>query len=120
MIGIGPFISHSGTPFAEHKNGSFELTLRLISILRLMFPNILLPATTALGTINPKGREAGLMAGANVVMPNLSPVENRKLYEIYENKLYTNEEAAESVEMLKKQVLDIGYEIVTDIGNRKI
>ena len=119
MIGIGPFISHSETPFAKYKNGGFELTLRLISILRLMFPNVLLPATTALGTINPKGREMGLMAGANVVMPNLSPVENRKLYQIYENKLYSDEEAAESIEMLKKQVADIGYEIVTDIGNRK-
>ena len=119
MIGIGPFISHSETPFAKYKNGSFELTLRLISILRLMFPKVLLPATTALGTINPNGREAGLMAGANVVMPNLSPVENRKLYQIYENKLYSNEEAAESIEMLKKQVSGIGYEIVTDIGNRK-
>ena len=119
MIGIGPFISHSETPFAKHKNGSFELTLRLISILRLMFPKVLLPATTALGSINPKGREMGLMAGANVVMPNLSPVENRKLYQIYENKLYSNEEAAESIAMLKKQVADIGYEIVTDIGNRK-
>ncbi len=118
MIGIGPFISHSETPFREYENGSAKLTLRLIAILRLMFPKVLLPATTALGTIHPKGREAGLMAGANVVMPNLSPVENRKLYQIYENKLYSNEEAAESVEMLKKQVADIGYEVVTDIGNR--
>ena len=120
MIGIGPFISHSGTPFRDYENGSMKLTLRLIAILRLMFPKVLLPATTALGTIHPKGRELGLMAGANVVMPNLSPVENRKQYQIYENKLYSNEEAAESIAMLKKQVAGIGYEVVTDIGNRAI
>ena len=80
MIGIGPYITHAETPFAGQKNGSLELTLRLLAILRLMFPYVLLPATTALGTIHPEGRELGLKAGANVVMPNLSPTDVRALY----------------------------------------
>lgn len=117
MIGIGPFITHKETPFADFQSGSFELTLRLISILRLMFPNVLLPATTALGTINPKGREMGLMAGANVVMPNLSPLKSRKLYDLYDNKICTGEEAAESKALLQKQVSSVGYEIVTERGD---
>lgn len=86
MIGIGPYISHAQTPFAGQPNGSLALTLRLLAILRLLFPYVLLPATTALGTIAPNGRELGLKAGANVVMPNLSPVRVRKKYELYENK----------------------------------
>ena len=96
MVGIGPYITHKDTPIRDFKSGSLELTLKLISILRLMFPKLLIPATTALGTIHENGRELGLKAGANVVMPNLSPKETRKLYEIYENKLSTDEEAAES------------------------
>lgn len=117
MIGIGPYINHSETPFADFPNGSFELTLKLISILRLMFPYALIPATTALGTIHPKGREMGLCAGANVVMPNLSPKNVRKLYDIYENKICTGEEAAQCIECLKGRVSSVGYNIVTDIGN---
>lgn len=81
MIGIGPYLTHAETPFHIYGNGSFELTLKLISILRIMFPYALIPATTALGTINPLGREMGLKAGANVVMPNLSPVSVRKFYD---------------------------------------
>ena len=95
MIGIGPYITHAQTPFANEKSGSLELTLRLLSILRLLFPYALLPSTTALGTIHPQGRELGLKAGGNVVMPNLSPVRVRKLYELYENKICTGEEAAQ-------------------------
>ena len=87
MIGIGPYVTHAQTPFASFENGSVELTLRLLSVLRLMFPYVLLPSTTALGTLHPQGRELGLKAGANVVMPNLSPVKVRKLYELYENKI---------------------------------
>lgn len=119
MIGIGPFIKHSRTPFKDFKNGSFELTLRLISIMRLIFPKALIPATTALGTITSGGREMGLKAGANVVMPNLSPQRNRKKYEIYENKLYSGEESAQSLEKLSESIKSIGYEIVVDIGNAK-
>ena len=120
MVGIGPFISHSETPFASFPNGSVELTVKLVGILRLMFPRILLPATTALGTLNSDGREMALLAGANVVMPNLSPKSVRKLYEIYENKLSTNEEAAESLALLKEKVEKIGYKVVTDIGHSKV
>ena len=119
MIGIGPFITHKDTPFAEFESGSFELTLRFISILRLMFPYVLLPSTTALGTINPKGREMGLMAGANVVMPNLSPVKTRKLYDLYDNKISTGEEAAESKMLLERRIESVGYEVVSERGDVK-
>ena len=121
MIGIGPYITHADTPFAEFKSGNVMLTLRLVSILRLMFPYALIPSTTALGTIHPQGRELGLKAGANVVMPNLSPVSVRKLYSLYENKICTGEEAAQCQGCLERRVESAGYKIVTDIGNvRKI
>lgn len=121
MIGIGPYITHADTPFAEFKSGDVMLTLRLVSILRLMFTYALIPSTTALGTIHPQGRELGLKAGANVVMPNLSPVSVRKLYSLYENKICTGEEAAQCRGCLERRVESAGYKIVTDIGNvRKI
>ena len=119
MIGIGPFIHHKDTPFSSFPDGTLKLTLKLISILRLMFPYALIPSTTALGTIHPSGRELGLKAGANVVMPNLSPQGVRKLYALYENKLCTGMEAAQSKALLEKQVENAGYKIVTDIGNVK-
>ncbi len=119
MIGIGPYITHRETPFASFESGSLSLTLRLISILRLLFPYALLPATTALGTIHPQGRELGLKAGANVVMPNLSPVRVRKLYELYENKICTGEEAAQCRGCLEQRVALTGYRVVTAVGNAK-
>lgn len=119
MIGIGPFITHKDTPFASFRSGDFKLTLRLIAILRLIFPHALIPATTALGTIHPEGREMGLKAGANVVMPNLSPLRFRKLYSLYNDKICTGEEAAESIANLKTRVSATGYNIVTDIGHVK-
>ena len=117
MIGIGPFIPHKETPFADEQAGTLELTLYLLSIIRLMLPTVLLPATTALGTINPRGRELGILAGANVVMPNLSPVSVRKKYDLYDNKICTGEEAAECMNCLKRRIESIGYEIVTDRGD---
>lgn len=117
MIGIGPYITHEQTPFADKSSGTVEQTLRLLSILRLLFPYALLPATTALGTIHPNGRELGLKAGGNVVMPNLSPVNVRKLYELYENKICTGEEAAQCRGCLEARVRMAGYEIVTDRGD---
>lgn len=119
MIGIGPYITHAETPFADFPSGTLYLTLRLVAILRLMFPDALIPATTALGTIDPNGRELGLKAGANVVMPNLSPVRFRKLYDLYENKICTGEEAAQCRGCLEKRVESAGYQIVTSIGDRK-
>lgn len=119
MIGIGPFIPHSDTPYKDQSAGSLKRTLHLISILRLMFPDALIPSTTALGTIHPEGRELGILAGANVVMPNLSPVDVRKNYLLYNDKICTGEEAAESIEQLKKKMSRIGYEIVTDRGDYK-
>ncbi|MBQ2614324.1 MAG: [Clostridia bacterium] len=119
MIGIGPYLTHKDTPFREFPNGNLPLTVRLIGILRLMFPHALIPATTALGTIHPKGREMGLKAGANVVMPNLSPQDVRKLYALYENKLATDEEAAESLNKLKEQVTAAGYRVVIGRGDVK-
>ncbi len=117
MIGIGPFISHKDTPFKSYKNGNLDLTLKLLSILRLLFPLVLLPATTALGSLQEGGREKGIMAGANVIMPNLSPYSVRKLYSLYDNKLSTGSESAEALEDLKKMTQDIGYEIVITRGN---
>ncbi|MBE6863073.1 MAG: [FeFe] hydrogenase H-cluster radical SAM maturase HydE [Ruminococcus flavefaciens] len=117
MIGIGPFIPHHNTPFAEEKGGTLELTLRLLGILRLMFPRVLLPATTALGTIAPNGRELGLMTGCNVVMPNLSPVMVRKKYDLYDNKICTGEEAAECRGCLQRRIESAGYEIASERGD---
>lgn len=117
MIGIGPYITHKETPFSEHKSGTLDLTLRMVAILRLMFPYALIPATTALGSIHPQGRELGLKAGANVVMPNLSPVRVRKLYDLYENKICTGDEAAECRVCLEKRVQNAGYKIVTHRGD---
>lgn len=117
MIGIGPFVPHHDTIYAEEKAGSVELTLFLLSVIRIMFPKVLLPATTALGTMDPRGREKGLAVGANVVMPNLSPVKNRKLYELYDNKICTGEEAAECRGCLGRRVASAGYRLVEDRGD---
>ncbi len=121
MCGIGPFIPHRDTPFKDCSAGTLEETLWLLSIIRLMLPHVLLPATTALGTIHPLGREKGILAGANVVMPNLSPVSVRKKYELYDNKICTGDEAAECRNCLTRRMEAIGYRIVTDRGdvNRK-
>lgn len=119
MCGIGPFITHKSTPFADKPSGTLEMTLYLLSILRLIGPNLLLPATTALGTIHPKGRELGILAGANVVMPNLSPVSVRKKYELYDNKICTGEESAQYRQCLNRRMESIGYRIVTDRGDPK-
>ncbi len=119
MVGIGPFIPHKDTPFAGYARGSCELTLKLLAIIRLMLPSVLLPATTALGTVDPMGREKGILAGANVVMPNLSPVMHRKDYALYDDKICTGEEAAECRFCLSRRIESIGYEIVTDRGDYK-
>ncbi len=119
MIGIGPYINHTETPFKGCENGDLKLTLRMLSILRLMFPYALIPSTTALGTIHPRGREMGLKAGANVVMPNLSPVKVRKLYDLYENKICTGEEAAQCRGCLERRIISAGYGAVTAVGNVK-
>jgi biotin synthase len=117
MIGIGPFIPHSDTMYRNEPAGDLQLTLRLLSILRLCFPYVLLPATTALATIHPHGRELGLKAGANVVMPNLSPTEYRERYSLYDNKVCTGEEAAECARCLELRVKSAGYRIVSDRGD---
>jgi len=117
MVGIGPFIPHSDTPFKDKQAGDLHLTLNLLAILRLMQPNLLLPATTALGTVDPNGRELGVLAGANVVMPNLSPVDVRKKYLLYDNKICTGDEAAECVACMARRILNTGYEIVVSRGD---
>lgn len=117
MVGIGPFIPHHDTKFADEQTGSVRMTLFLLSIIRIMLPHVLLPATTALGTVDPMGREKGLQAGANVVMPNLSPVKNRKQYDLYDNKICTGEEAAECRGCLGRRVASVGYELVNDRGD---
>ena len=117
MVGIGPFIPASGTPFADRPAGSVETTLRLLSLIRLLHPPVLLPATTALGTLHPRGRELGIMAGANVVMPNLSPREHRKDYNLYDNKLCTGDEAAECRVCLDRRIRTTGSQLVVDRGD---
>lgn len=119
MCGIGPFIPHRDTPFAAYASGTVELTCYLLSVIRLLHPSILLPSTTALGTIDAMGREKGILAGANVVMPNLSPASVRKKYELYNNKICTGDESAQCRNSLNQRMLAIGYEIVTDRGDRK-
>lgn len=117
MVGIGPFIPQKDTPFGEMEPGSLEMTLFLLAIIRLMLPKVLLPATTALGTIHSRGRELGILAGGNVVMPNLSPVKVRKKYALYDNKICTGEEAAECRGCLGKRMESIGYKLVVSRGD---
>ena len=119
MCGIGPFIPHHDTPFRDRPPGTLEQTLLLLSIIRLIHPPVLLPATTALGTIHPKGRELGILAGANVVMPNLSPVGVRKQYELYDNKICTGDESAQCRHCLDRRMQRIGYRLVVDRGDFK-
>jgi biotin synthase len=117
MVGMGPFIPSKGSVFENYSPGTFEETVFCLSLVRLMLPDALLPATTALGTIKENGREMGILAGANVVMPNLSPSSVRKKYELYNNKLSDGDESAQSKENLSKRIKNIGYEIVTDRGD---
>ena len=119
MCGIGPFISHKDTPFKNEKSGTAELTLFMLGLIRLTLPNVLLPATTALGTIDPLGREKGIKAGANVLMPNLSPGNVRKKYMLYDNKICTGDEAAECLECLKNRIKTTGCEIEITRGDYK-
>lgn len=117
MCGIGPFIPHSATPFRNMPAGSVDLTCYLLSIIRLIKPNILLPATTALGSLEKGGREKGILAGANVIMPNLSPLSERKKYELYNNKLSSGNESAQEIKNLSNSMKKIGYRIVTERGD---
>ena len=119
MIGIGPFLPHKDTPFRSCPQGSYELTLFLLSICRIMLPDVLLPATTALGTINPKGREQGVLSGANVIMPNLSPVAVRKKYMLYDNKICTGDESAQCRACLERRMESIGYKIKISRGDHR-
>ena len=118
MVGIGPFLSQKDTPFRDFPNGSGELTLFLLSVVRLLLPEVLLPTTTALGTLLPGGREEGVLHGANVVMPNLSPQEAREKYTLYDNKLHSGAEAAESLSLLRRDMEKIGYTVPVDRGDR--
>jgi biotin synthase len=117
MVGIGPFISHTDTPFKNYENGTLRMTLVMVALARLLLPNALIPATTALGTISENGRELGIKAGANVVMPNLSPLETRGKYLLYDGKICTGDEAAECVECMKRRMKSIGYNIVVKRGD---
>lgn len=117
MAGIGPFIAQKDSPFAGYVDGTLEQTLLMLSLVRLTLPRVLLPSTTALGTIHPQGRELGILAGANVVMPNLSPVSVREKYQLYDNKICTGEESAQCRQCLDKRMESIGYHIVTARGD---
>lgn len=117
MVGAGPFIPHHQTPFAGEPAGMLELTLFMLGLIRLTLPRVLLPATTALGTIHPRGREMGILAGANVTMPNLSPVQVRSKYLLYDNKICTGDEAAECRHCMEKRMQGIGYNVVVSRGD---
>lgn len=117
MCGIGPFIPHKDTVFKDFSKGSAELTCYLLSIVRIILPRVLLPATTALGTAENDGRERGITAGANVVMPNLSPSSVRSKYALYDNKISTGAESAQHIEELKEKMAKIGYQVVCDRGD---
>ena len=117
MVGIGPFIPHHDTQYADCAAGTVEMTVRLLSIIRLLLPDVLLPATTALGTIDPRGREKGILAGANVVMPNLSPSDVRGKYLLYDNKICTGDEAAECIRCMAMRISSAGYETVVARGD---
>ena len=122
MIGIGPYLVHHGTPFSGQKNGSMTRTLRLLSVFRLLYPEVLLPSTTALNTIHPEGRTLGILSGANVLMPNLGPQGNRQKYELYDHKRSTGGEAAEGIRLLQEILEKIGYMISGsrgDFGERR-
>lgn len=119
MVGIGPFIPQKDTPFGQEPAGTMEQTLRLLSIIRLIHPHVLLPSTTALGTIHPLGREKGIQAGANVVMPNLSPVAVREKYKLYDNKICTGDEAAECRHCMARRMESVGYQVVVSRGDFK-
>ncbi|MDY2735500.1 MAG: [FeFe] hydrogenase H-cluster radical SAM maturase HydE, partial [Intestinibacter sp.] len=116
-IGIGPFIPHKDTPFRDFESGSVEMTLFLLSLCRIMLPDVLLPATTALGTAKSDGRKLGVLCGANVIMPNLSPIAVRKNYLLYDNKAISGEDAGENLRVLQDHMSEIGYEIVVDRGD---
>lgn len=120
MVGIGPFIPAHDTPFANEKAGTFEQTLFMLSIVRILLPEVLLPSTTALGTIHPRGREMGILAGGNVCMPNLSPVAVRSKYALYDNKICTGDEAAQCKNCLAGRMRSIGHEVVTARGDSKL
>lgn len=117
MIGLGPFLPHHATPFAHHEAGDLALTLKLLSICRLVHPKALIPATTALATLHPKGRVAGILAGANVVMPNLSPQSIRRRYELYDHKAHSGSESAQGLALLQEELDEIGYTISYDRGD---
>ena len=117
MIGIGPFIPHRDTPFGQEPAGSVELTVKLLSILRLLCPSALIPATTALATLSGDGRILGIQAGANVVMPNLSPPDERSKYNLYNGKAAFGCEAAEGLDSLERELEKVGYHISWDRGD---
>lgn len=117
MVGIGPFIPHHETPFAQEQQGSVDLTLLCMSLTRLLLPQVLLPSTTALGTAEKDGRQKGVLAGCNVVMPNLSPLGVRKKYMLYDNKAGTEIGAEEGIRSLAEQMQEIGYEVVVGRGD---
>ncbi len=119
MIGLGPFVPHKDSIFKDFPHGSVELTLKILAILRLMLPKALIPATTALGTVSENGREMGILAGANVLMPNLSPKDVRKNYLLYDNKISTGEEAAEGRKALCERMKKIGYTLSSKRGDYK-
>lgn len=117
MVGLGPFIPQKNTPLKDCQGGDVETTLIMLSIVRLLLPHVLLPATTALGTLDPKGREKGFKVGANVIMPNLSPFENRSKYALYDGKKFINDEAAEELKKIKENIAAVGFQAVMERGD---
>lgn len=119
MIGVGPFLPHKDTPFKNQEKGSIPLTLFILALCRIMLPTVLLPSTTALGSVNQDGRKQGVLHGCNVIMPNLSPEDVRKNYMLYDNKAGTNLTAKEGIRIVRQEMEEIGYEMVVDRGDFK-
>lgn len=117
MIGVGPFLPHKDTPFKDEAKGSVPLTLFILSLCRIMLPYVLLPSTTALGTANSDGRKQGVLHGCNVIMPNLSPDDVRENYMLYDNKAGTNLTAKEGIRIVRKEMEEIGYNVVVGRGD---
>ena len=117
MVGIGPFIPHSSTPFKDEKRGSVELTLRMVALVRLMLPHAMIPATTALATASDEGQLQGILHGANVIMPDITPAEERAKYMIYDGKKITGDEAGENLEKIARRIETIGYTLSMERGD---
>jgi biotin synthase len=117
MIGIGPFLSHHNTPLGNSASGTLDLTLRALAIIRILMPDVHIPATTAMGTVEKGGREKALQCGANVIMPNVTPIKYRKYYEIYPNKICIDDAPSDCRACIEGMLKSLGRAAATNKGD---